>query len=61
MKHPEPEPPNSQVVRHLRIAPRRGGVRPLTDAEILALRQMLEQFDAIRKTCPLARRALSER
>ena len=61
MKRPEQEPPNSQIVRHLKLAPRRSGVQPLTDAEILALRQMLKQFDAIRKTCPIARRALSER
>lgn len=33
---------------------------PLTDAELIRIRAMLEQFDAIKYGCPSARRLLHE-
>lgn len=36
-------------------------VPPLTDAEVLQLRQFLADFAIIRATCPMAIRALSKR
>lgn len=48
-------------VRVLHIMPRSRGVPPLTDGEILALRKLLVDAEAIKEGCPVARRILSER
>jgi hypothetical protein len=41
--------------------PRARSVPPLSDEEILTLRQFIDDFAIIRATCPLALRALSKR
>jgi hypothetical protein len=48
-------------VKPLYIAPRARGVPPLTDKEILQLRELLKKADVIAATCPIAQRALSTR
>lgn len=45
----------------LRVVPSRREVPPLTDGEILALRRMLVNAEAVAEGCPVARRILSER
>jgi hypothetical protein len=49
------------TVRVLHVAPRVRAVPPLTDAEILALRKLLVDAETIKESCPVARRALSDR
>jgi hypothetical protein len=43
------------------LAPRSKGVPPLTDKEVMQLRELLKKVDAIVSTCPVAQRALSTR
>lgn len=45
----------------LRVIASNRAVPPLTQAEVLALRKMLVDFEAIKASCPIAKRALSER
>lgn len=59
-KKPE-EAARDGTVRALHIAPRVRSVPPLTDAEILALRKLLIDAEAIKESCPVAKRALSDR
>jgi hypothetical protein len=59
-KKPEQGARDSSV-RKLYIAPRAREVPPLTDAEILALRQLLIDAETIKDVCPVAKRALSPR
>jgi hypothetical protein len=48
-------------VTTLRIAPRIREVPPLTNKEILQLRELLKKADLIEGHCPIAQRALSKR
>lgn len=58
-KHQDEEPPSSNVTLLRALQSR--AVPPLTGDEILALRQMLEDFSKIASTCPVAKGALSKR
>jgi hypothetical protein len=51
----------SDNVRPLKLAPRVRDVPPLSDKEILALRELLKKADVIATACPIAQRALSKR
>lgn len=50
----------SNVTELFPSTPRTRRVPPMTDAEILEMRQMLVEFRKIKQNCPLAQRALSE-
>ena len=52
------EESNVTPFRHL--VPRTRRVPPMTDEEIIAFRQLRAEFEAIKKSCPLAQRALSK-
>lgn len=52
-------PASSNVTTLFPGAPRSRRVAPLTDEEILALRQMIREFAAIKGGCVLAQRALA--
>lgn len=41
-------------------APTRGQVPPLTDQEIVQIRQMIQQFNAVKTLCPIARTATQQ-
>jgi hypothetical protein len=53
--------PNIFAARSLRAVPGVKKAAPLTDAEIVKLRQLLVDFDTLATGCPLARRELSKR
>lgn len=38
----------------------RGQVPPLTDQEIVQIRQMIQQFNAVKTLCPIARTATQQ-
>jgi hypothetical protein len=60
MERAKPEQDASNVTA-LHIAPKVRGVPPLTDKEILQLRELLKKAEVIASTCPIAQRALSNR
>lgn len=61
METKKPEKSAKDSVRALRIAPGGRAVPPLTDAEIIALRELLETAQKIAEGCPIAQRILSKR
>jgi hypothetical protein len=60
MEQARPEQDASNVIA-LQLAPRTKGVPPLTDKEVMQLRELLKKVEAIASTCPVAQRALSTR
>lgn len=60
MEQTKPEQDARNVIA-LAVAPKPRGVPPLTDKEILQLRELLKKAEAIAATCPIAQRALSTR
>jgi hypothetical protein len=60
MEQPKPEQDASNVIA-LQLAPRTRGVPPLTDKEVLQLRELLKKAEVIAASCPIAQRALSTR
>lgn len=60
MEQKKPEVQSDSVVAFY-AAPHRRRVPPLSDEEVLRLRQLLRDAEAVFATCPMAQRVLSKR
>jgi hypothetical protein len=57
-RRPEPESLDSKVVRMAGFQGRRNREPQLSDAELIAVRRMLADFEKIARSCPTARHIL---